>query len=456
MKSLPVRGKLFYASWGPAATHASVALLLVVLVIVGYASVLGLPFLSEDHNIVGRLHLAGGGTNWALVWQDFHGPLLDKKGLYRPLYALSFGVDHWLYGLQPLGYRFTNLTMHAVCSFFVYLLTLELTRGLRIPAVSRATAFTAGAVFALYPIHAEPINWLAARVDLLYAMFYLPALLLFLRWLRTEKRIYAVLSLALFVFCLLSKETAATLPGALLLCALYRRERLWKILASLLPFVVVLGVYLLLRAYFLSEVSRAVGVSLAERDFDVLVSLYGLSYQTTHMLFPLNLNLIPVPARGILGTGMSLGIILLAAAFVVAVYYLRGEARRLLLLLAGLYVLPLLPVIQALSPNPSLATSRWLYLPSAFVAILIAYAIWSVVASWRWRLLSTVGVCGVFLFMLLANNAIWRGAGELSERLLATDQKPEIPLNYNGVPLFIADAGWQKANSPPFEEPDRK
>ncbi|CAN5866714.1 hypothetical protein BH23ACT11_BH23ACT11_28950 [soil metagenome] len=202
--------------------HALVAVVLGLLVFIAYAPIMNLSFLSDDWAIIRLVTRPDAVTNWTEILRDFYSPLFfhDKSSFYRPLYGLSYGVNFWLFGTSPLGYHLTNLVLHLVSAFFIYRIALELVEGDNTWGI----AVTAGALFALYPIHPEAVTWVAGRVDLIAAAFYFPALFFFLRWLRTERKRYLLLSITCFALALMSKEMAVTLPGVLLLCALYKRQ----------------------------------------------------------------------------------------------------------------------------------------------------------------------------------------------------------------------------------------
>lgn len=427
----------------PLKLHALVALLLVALVTAGYARVAGLTFLSDDWAVIRLVTLPDGVTNWPRVLADFYSPLFESSPKYRPFYSLSFGIDYALFGTNPLPYHLVNLTLHAIVSFFVYLLALELVTGER----RRGIAVTAGALFALYPIHPESVTWIAGRVDLICAVFYLPAVILFLRWLRTNRGLHLALSLACFALALLSKEMAIVLPGLLFLLALYRSQSLAKTATGVAPFALVLGVYLAGRAYLLSGLTPN---SAAGQQIKLLASLQGLIYRTAHSFFPVNLGLLPQGWQSfawpffLLVSALALGSLGFA--------YYRGWARSWMpLLLLALYGVSMVPVFRALRPDPSLVSSRWAYIPSVFLSILIAYFLWRVLPR-RLALVASVAVCAAFFAILTVNQGPWLQAGEMTQRYLEEGEKPELPVRYKGAHVFGSEITWAAANRPPFKE----
>lgn len=427
--------------------HALVALALGILIGAVYAPIVTVSFLSDDWAIIRLVTLPHAVTNWTEILRDFYTPLFfhDKSSFYRPMYGLSYGVNFWLFGTVPTGYHLTNLALHLVSSFFVYRIALELVEDERRFGI----AVTAGAIFALFPIHPEAVTWIAGRVDLIAAAFYLPALFFFLRWLRADGKLYLVLSLISFALALMSKEMAVTLPGLMFLCALYKRQGLRASVLKVLPFAILLGAYLVFRAYILSGVG-AYGV--VGRDLEPLAILVGFSYRTGHLFFPVNLELLPPGWRSFIDIALVLWPIL-AAVLAGAAYYLGWVKKVLPLLLFSLYALALVPVFKALRPDPDLSLARWSYIPAAFLAILAAYLLWTILGS-RVRLAAPAAalLCAVFFAVLMFNNGPWIRAGEMAEELVKKGEEPELPLDYKGAHVFGSRITWLSTKLPPFEE----
>jgi hypothetical protein len=427
--------------------HALVAVLLGMVIVIAYAPILNVSFLSDDWTILRFVTRPDSETNWTEILHDFYTPLFfqDVSPFYRPMYGLSYGLNFWLFGTNPLGYHLTNLALHAISSFFVYRIALEMVEGGRRLGI----AVTAGALFALYPVHPEAVTWIAGRVDLIVAAFYLAALFFFLRWLGTQGKLYFVLAVGSFVLALMSKEMAVTLPGLLFLCALYKRQGIRASVLKVLPFAVLLGVYLVFRTYILSDVD-AYGI--VGRDLDPLANLKGFVYRTGHLLVPVNLSLLPTGLQRLLSAFYFLWWIpaLLLAGFAYYRGWLRGWLPPLTF---ALYSLALIPVFKGLSPDPVFAQARWSYIPVAFVAILIAYLIWTLFGR-RMRLAvpAAVVICAAFLGVLMLNNGPWLRADEITDQRLEAGVAPDYPLEYRGAHVFVNRSTWVSANNPPFDE----
>ena len=147
--------------------------------------------------------------------QNLTTPYWGKRstaGIYRPLTILSFSFEYPLWHRWPGGYRLTNLLIHAINGFLVFILARRLLQSL-------GGALLAGAIYLVHPVHTEPVVGLVGRSELLAAMFFLLAWLLF-RQRRTGLCIVA------FFLSLLSKENAIAFPAVIASMPGYQRESL--------------------------------------------------------------------------------------------------------------------------------------------------------------------------------------------------------------------------------------
>src|ERR1039457_4086347 len=161
----------------------------------------------------------------ANLWGMFTQPAAK---LYVPLTWLSFAIDYQVWGRNPFGYHLTNLLLHVANTVLVLLLAFQLLRG-RLEHAQPVAILTA-AIFGVHPLRVESVAWVTERKDLLFALFYLLALLAYLRWGVRGKRPDYWACLLLFVGSALAKSTAVTLPFVLVLLDVFwkRRVALWE------------------------------------------------------------------------------------------------------------------------------------------------------------------------------------------------------------------------------------
>ena len=139
---------------------------------------------------------------------------------FYPLLHSAFWVEHRLWGDATLGYHLINILLHAAATVLAALVL----RRLAVPG-----ALLAAAIFALHPVHVESVAWITEQKNTLSAVFYLAAMLVYLRFDQTRKAASYGGALGLFLLGLLSKTTAATLPAALLVIFWWQRGKLsWR------------------------------------------------------------------------------------------------------------------------------------------------------------------------------------------------------------------------------------
>ncbi|MBI3549276.1 MAG: tetratricopeptide repeat protein [Elusimicrobia bacterium] len=151
--------------------------------------------------------------------------LAARPGI-RPLLKASY-VLSWSLGLGPIGFTAFNVAVHALNAVLLYRIGLLVCR--RWSVDSPWAALAAAALFALHPAQTEAVTYISGRSSSFMSCGYLGALLLYLQ----GGRVLA--SAFLFALACAVKETALTLPAALVLCDLKLERRQaahWALLAA--------------------------------------------------------------------------------------------------------------------------------------------------------------------------------------------------------------------------------
>src|SRR5208283_2459907 len=102
----------------------------------------------------------------------------------------GFWVEHKLWGDATLGYHLVNTLLHATAALMVALIL----RRLKIPG-----AYLAAAIFALHPVQVESVAWITEQKNTLSAVFYLSALMVYLKFDETRQPRWYLGALGLFV-----------------------------------------------------------------------------------------------------------------------------------------------------------------------------------------------------------------------------------------------------------------
>ncbi len=293
---------------------------------------------------------------------------------YRPLFLIWLLVNHSLFGLHPFFWHLTSILAHLGVTSVVYWLVLRLSRDQKIAAI-------AALIFGVHPVHVESVTWISGVPDPLLALLVIPSFLAFMNYREDKGGKWLAISVGLFSAALLAKETAIVLPGLVvayvLLCAdAPWAKKLGDAVKSLVPYAVVSGVYLVLRAAALR------GLAHTTVEIPATISLYTLPsvvwFYIKQLFIPVHLSafydtpyVTHVSWKYLLAplTGVLISIAVLAVAY--------WKSRSPLVGLAAAWVLlPLAPVVNlSLLPMGDFVHDRYLYLPSIGFAVLVAIAL---------------------------------------------------------------------------------
>src|SRR5437867_1557243 len=325
------------------------------------------------------------GLGWAhLRWMftAFH------LGHYIPLTWVTFGMDHLLWGMKPVGYHLTSLLLHAANAVLFFslvrrILTLALPSAAERDHALVVSAGFAALVFAIHPLRVESVAWVTERRDVLSGLFYLLTILEYLRACEPEKRgrWWYWLSVVTFVCALLSKSMVVNLPVVLLILDVYPLRRLggaigwWseparRVYVEKIPFVLLAAAASAIA--FMAQFSAQTAASLAQLSVlgRLAVSAYGLSFYLGKLVVPVNLSplyeLPPTVNPGALPFILSYGLVLAITALVLV---LRRRAPGLLATWLA-YIVVLLPVLGIFQIGLQIAADRYTYLARLGWAIL--------------------------------------------------------------------------------------
>lgn len=136
--------------------------------------------------------------------------LAALAGGVRPLLKASYALN-WALGPGTAGFHAFNIAVHALNAALLYGIGRVLCGRWLGTERAPGAALAAALLFALHPAQTEAVTYICGRSSSLMASFYLGAALLYLRGAPV------LASAALFVLAVSVKETAITLPAALLL-----------------------------------------------------------------------------------------------------------------------------------------------------------------------------------------------------------------------------------------------
>ena len=342
----------------------AVAIGLFALAVALFANSLGHEFVWDDTAVIrDNPFLRERGAWWHCFGRDFGLEIIRRPvGYYRPVVFLSFLLNYAEGGLHPFAYHAANVWLHGLNTVLVFCLLGRL--------AGRRIGTLAAAFFAVHPVHAESVAFIAGRSDLLCACFLLLSLLATARSFEARRGARAAWQgAALFAYAaaLLSKELAVALPGVLLAYGLIHRFRFRTILALCAPTAVVAALYLgfrfcVLPMALVDQSSLSLDSEFASRGARLLF------YYAAQQVFPV------IPTLGAKVLARRLWVDVAAVALLVLLLAV-ARPRRLATDAAAWLAMFLAPALWVSLFAGIELSDRFAYVPSVGICALAAIAV---------------------------------------------------------------------------------
>lgn len=322
-------------------------------------------------------------------------------GNYAPVHILSYMIDYSLWGLVPAGFIATNLLLHGLNGYLLFLL-LSRASG------SRSAALLAALLFALHPVQVESVAWISERKTVLALFFMLLALLRYDTYSRSGQggggaRTAYFSALVLFLLALLTKSVVVVLPLLLLGwdCFLLGKRDWRKLAVSVAPFM-------LLGIVFSAVTVFSQGLEMGGGRLPVTARPLWITMLTMLPVFFTYVRMVVLPLslspwyEPVVRTGFDpevLVSLLLLAAFVLAAVRMARRGLRQEVYWLGVFFAGLLPVSNII-PLITMMNDRYLYLPMVGVSGLACCALARYAVK---RVVSTAFIVLVLCFAVLSS-----------------------------------------------------
>jgi len=388
-------------------------LLCLLLVAVCYANSIPNAFILDDILVVGANERIRHVDPLHFLFQSYWGDL-NHAGIYRPLTIFTFSLEYPIWGVWASGFRITNLLLHAVNGWLVFLLA----RGL---LGSPVAALASAVVYIVHPIQTEAVVSIVSRSELLAAGLFFTA------WLAFRKGRTWVTAIIYFLAAL-AKESAITLPAILMLEMAVTEGGIRKVRESWRRFAVLAmtGIaYLTLRVYVLGGLGIPPNgqylngtLTLFERWLTsgrVFLQYFKLILAPVQIASDYDFNSIPV--AGIGDWDAWLGLALVAGAIVLALNFTK--VRPVVTIGILFFFIALLPVSNWIMPIALLMAERFLYLPM-FGFALLAGLIWAGIQQRGPRRLVAGGFVTLAVLLCVSHNYVWQDTLTFHENAVRT------------------------------------
>jgi len=387
--------------------------LCLLLVAVCYANSLPNAFILDDILIVGAneriRHIEPAHVLFQSYWGD-----LNHAGIYRPLTIFTFSLEYPIWGVWAPGFRLTNLLLHALNGWLVFLLA----RGL---LGSPAAALASAVVYVVHPVQTEAVVSIVGRSELLAAALFFSA------WLAFRKG-RSWLAAAVYLLAALAKESAITFPAVMMLEMGLTQGGIRRITESWRRFAI-LGVtglaYLTLRFYVLGGLGIPTAgqylngtLTVSERWLTsgrVFLEYFRLLLAPFQIASDYDFNSVPI--AGITDWDAWLGLAVVTTVIGLAVRFAKLRPAASLGIL--FFFLALLPVSNWIMPIALLMAERFLYTPM-FGFALLAGLLWAAIEQQSVRRLVAGGFVAVAVLLCISHNYVWQDTLTFHENAVRT------------------------------------
>ncbi|OFY67585.1 MAG: hypothetical protein A3H98_03620 [Bacteroidetes bacterium RIFCSPLOWO2_02_FULL_36_8] len=371
-------------------------------------------------------------------------------GNYHPVTSFSYMVEYHFFDENPFPYHFNNLLFHLINTLLIVILINLLTGNFPL-------SICGGLFFGIHPFHVESVAWISSRKDVLFMMFAILTFIFYLKFMKSEKKLYYFIAFVWFILSCLSKAMAMTIPLILFVFDFLqihskknsgtqvRNEPKKKklnyatLLLNKIPFLLV-SVIIGIVAIKAQESAKALFIM---PDFTILergcLASYSILQYMIKLIFPWELSAFyPYPTK----TGEQLPYYfwlfpVLIISCVACIIFFR---KKIPVLVTGglvLFIVALLPVLQFLPVGGAIMSDRYSYLPS--LGFFIAVGPWLYDRTqlflkknksfWILVFCGLIIYTGYFIFLTREQCKIWKTSFTLWNHVM--ERFPDFPDSYN-------------------------
>lgn len=345
----------------------------------------------------------------------------NNLGMYAPVTWLGYALVYALAGESASAFHTFSLLLHIGCVVTVFQLLNSL-------KIKREVSFFTALLFALHPMQVEATSWIAGQSALTFSLFYLLALLAYVRWQDTARPLFYGLTLLAFMASILAKSAAVTLPLLLLALDWYKTGRVTmkNVLGKLPFFAASLAFGLYTFATREAEGHNLVVASKAYSLFDrFLMVCHSLLFYPYKLLIPFNLSIFYPMEKTDGAWSIDYYLAPLAVAGLAWFAWKQAQKIREIGLGSLWYFLPLTVMLPYVSVGTfEMRSDRYIYVSSAGFLFLVVWLAQKLEPNLRRGILAAAaGGLAVLTFFQTQN---WKN--EVAAFKNCVDKYPNAPL----------------------------
>ncbi len=413
-------------------------IILSIISIIVFCNTLGNAFVYDDSVTIVNNNLIKNWKNFHTLF-SFNYFILSGELSYRPLVTLSYFIDYSLWEANPGGFHITNLLLQTANTLLFYVFLKRVTK-------SNTLAFFSTLLFTTHPILTETVNSISYREDLLAALFFLIAFILFLNINEQSSRgikfiLYYSGSLCSYLLSLFSKEMAITLPILLVLFDIFylssgnSLQTLIKRLKSIyIGYFCITGFYLFIQFV----VFRHVYIRLDQTRQSLFVMIKVLASYIKLLFLPFNLNadyVVPPVTTGVISFIIS--VFLVTTVIIIAIQMCKNNKQYWFFTLW--FFVALLPVSNII-PIGNIMAERYIYIPIMGFSVIIGILVQKINFK---KPLATICFSIVIIILgalCIYRNGLWRD--ELALWYSTSNREPNSARAHHNIGVVHSAKGF--------------
>jgi tetratricopeptide (TPR) repeat protein len=416
-------------------TLAAIYLALTILTWIVFGQTLDHPFVEYDDQtyVYENPEVTAGLTGHGLV-TAFSGVHARN---WHPLTTLSHMLDCQLFGLNPAGHHFSSVLFHTLAALLLFTVLRAMTGALWRSAL-------VAAVFAIHPLRAESVAWVAERKDVLSAVFFMLTLGAYVHYARRPSVRRYLLIVLFFALGLMAKPMLVTLPLLLFLLDYWPlarnpngRSGWWKSIAEKAPLLLLSFLAAIVTLFAQrTTVNYSGELPVTWRIGNALLSYVAYLGQ---MIWPAKLAVFyPHTADRLSPWEVALTVLLLGGITALAFVWRK---RRPYLLIGWLwYLVALLPVIGFIQVGMQGRADRYSYLPQIglYIALTWALADWSLRSNRRRVIFGGAAavIVGALAWQAWIQTSYWSSTESIWQHALQVTTDNDVA-HYNVATLLL-------------------
>lgn len=360
----------------------------------------------------------------------------EANAIYSPMVLLSWAINYEFFGMNAFVFHLTDVILHAINGYLCF-------RVIYLIFQNKNLALFAAVFFIVHPLSVEAVVWATARKDNLYVFFFLSATLIYLKNITKPSLTKNILLYLLFLFAILSKTVAITLPAILVIIDLKKGLNFKK---SIKQKTILFGISIgfVVWGFWAQKaggaMSDAILLTFSER---ILFAFSNVSTLAIESIIPWNLS--PFHPRILVlsdyifaSITLTFGIIFLINLF---------KAKKLNDWQFGIlwFLIILAPVSQIIPIGMAQYGDRYAYL-SLVGAAIVCYKLIELIHQKVLKRTLSITLLSLFTFLNMSYQPVWKNDFTLWEQ--AIKDYPNSEVGYNNLAMaYKSNGNLEKAMS---------